>query len=293
MKRSPLALAGLGVLLALGDLGCSGSTPKPPKQLTEARATYHRAAADPAVMLVPSDLVEARRALDAAEKSFKDSGDSGKTESLAYVAQRRAVAVQAKGGAMKALEQKKVALAELDRVKARRATAAREELEREKGQLAAAQEEAAQRQARAAAQEKVREELCRVEGVKAEESARGLILTLSADETFAPGKAALQPKAKERLDALANALKSDDRPLLVVGYTDSRGSALTNDRISSARAGAVRDYLTEHGVDPARVRAEGLGGAAPVASNATAKGRAENRRVEIVVEKAPGAPTTP
>jgi OOP family OmpA-OmpF porin len=67
----------------------------------------------------------------------------------------------------------------------------------------------------------------------------------------------------------------------VAGHTDSTGSAATNVRLSEARAAAVRAYLARRGVAPDRMVARGYGSSRPVAPNATAAGRARNRRVEL------------
>jgi hypothetical protein len=67
------------------------------------------------------------------------------------------------------------------------------------------------------------------------------------------------------------------------GYTDSTGTTAGNADLSTARANAVKRYLTAHGVDGARIEAQGRAAEQPVAPNDTAQGRAENRRVELVV----------
>ena len=70
----------------------------------------------------------------------------------------------------------------------------------------------------------------------------------------------------------------------VEGFTDSRGADDMNLKLSQDRANAVKDYLVSQGVKPEKVRAMGRGEANPVASNDTPEGRANNRRVEIVVQ---------
>lgn len=288
MRRA--ALTAFGLLIAAG---CGARAAQPPQQLADARRAYQVAAEDPAAMLIADDLAEARRSLDAAERSFQEHGAASPTESLAYVAQRRAVAVRAKADAMRALEDKRMALAELDRLGARHEALSREQLERERGQLVAMQQEAAERRARAAAEEKVHKELSGIAGVKSEDSARGVTVTLSGADLFHVGKADILPKGKEQLDQIAKALEADQRRLLVEGYTDSTGSARLNERLSAERADAVRKYLVDHGIDAGRIRAEGLGQRHPIADNATAQGRAANRRVEIIVEHAAGTEQAP
>src|SRR5690606_28377691 len=67
----------------------------------------------------------------------------------------------------------------------------------------------------------------------------------------------------------------------IQGHTDGMGSDSYNDRLSSARAEAVRDYLIEHGIAASRMEARGYGKRVPVATNETVEGRQQNRRVEL------------
>jgi outer membrane protein OmpA-like peptidoglycan-associated protein len=88
------------------------------------------------------------------------------------------------------------------------------------------------------------------------------------------------------LRELAVALRDQDgRTILIQGYTDSRGTPAVNDALSLQRAEAVRDFLTTQGVVAETMRAEGMGARRPVASNGTADGRAQNRRIEIVIAR--------
>ncbi|HLM45177.1 MAG TPA: OmpA family protein, partial [Myxococcaceae bacterium] len=91
-----------------------------------------------------------------------------------------------------------------------------------------------------------------------------------------------------RLDEVAEALKKTQSPLVIEGHTDSQGPEEVNEELSQLRAESVRDYLAEKGVDSARVRTTGLGESRPVASNKNPEGRANNRRVEIVIERGIG-----
>ncbi|MCX8072889.1 MAG: OmpA family protein [Candidatus Binatia bacterium] len=98
-------------------------------------------------------------------------------------------------------------------------------------------------------------------------------------------KATIRPDAARILDEAVATLKAEpDVDVLIVGHTDSVGSEAYNLRLSQRRAQAVRDYLVKHGIAPARLRVKGMGEAQPVASNETAEGRAQNRRVELLVE---------
>jgi len=100
---------------------------------------------------------------------------------------------------------------------------------------------------------------------------------------FSSGSANLTQNSFKILDKVLESLKEwPEVRVEIRGYTDSRGSEITNLNISQKRAEAVRVYLISNGIDPQRVRAVGLGEADPVAPNTTAAGRAENRRVEMV-----------
>lgn len=97
-------------------------------------------------------------------------------------------------------------------------------------------------------------------------------------------KATLKPEAKAILDEAAALLNKHERVVVeVAGHTDSMGSETYNQGLSERRANAVRDYLTGKGVQAQRLSARGYGESMPVASNDTKAGRAENRRVELIV----------
>jgi outer membrane protein OmpA-like peptidoglycan-associated protein/opacity protein-like surface antigen len=100
--------------------------------------------------------------------------------------------------------------------------------------------------------------------------------------TFEPGRSKLRPDSYTILDLVATSLSNNpDISVEIAGYTDNTGSQATNVRLSQARADAVRAYLASKGVSPARMVAKGYGPDSPIATNATADGRAQNRRVEL------------
>jgi outer membrane protein OmpA-like peptidoglycan-associated protein len=144
---------------------------------------------------------------------------------------------------------------------------------------------AEQRLAGLKAEVEAREKLEEVATVTQDE--RGLVLTLTGSVLFAFDRADLLPEAARRLDAVAEALVAQPagQEIIVEGHTDSRGTEPYNEALSLARAESVRTYLERRGVQSSRVRAEGFGEASPVATNATAEGRANNRRVEIVLPR--------
>jgi OmpA-OmpF porin, OOP family len=104
------------------------------------------------------------------------------------------------------------------------------------------------------------------------------------DCNFETGKATLEESSYAVLDQLvAYLVRKDDERIEVGGHTDNVGSAASNIKLSADRANTVRAYLLTKGIDPSRVIAKGYGMSKPVASNATADGRAQNRRTEVTI----------
>lgn len=129
-----------------------------------------------------------------------------------------------------------------------------------------------------------RAELARLATVKEEE--RGLVVTLSGGVLFRSAESTLLPSARVKLDQVAKALLNvRERNIIVEGHTDSQGSAAYNQGLSQRRADMVRDYLIEKNYPADRIQAHGMGKGSPIANNASAEGRANNRRVEIVIQR--------
>ncbi|MDO5090127.1 MAG: OmpA family protein [Cardiobacteriaceae bacterium] len=113
------------------------------------------------------------------------------------------------------------------------------------------------------------------------------VITLSADTYFDFDKAVLKPEGKQAIQQLAQDLNSrgaNVQKITVVGNTDSKGSDAYNQKLSERRAAAVGNYMIENGVPASLIEAYGNGERNPVADNATAEGRAQNRRVDIAVD---------
>jgi outer membrane protein OmpA-like peptidoglycan-associated protein len=143
--------------------------------------------------------------------------------------------------------------------------------------------------------ERLKEQLNQVLATK--ETARGLIVNMS-DVLFDFNKYTLKPEAREKLAKVSGILLAyPGLKLQVEGYTDNIGSDEYNQKLSEQRAGGVRDYLVSQSVKDNNVTAAGYGKSDPVADNSSSSGRAENRRVQLVVsgdaigvhESAPGA----
>ncbi|MBQ9579236.1 MAG: OmpA family protein [Ottowia sp.] len=109
-----------------------------------------------------------------------------------------------------------------------------------------------------------------------------LQLNIPNDISFATNSSAIQPRLRPILDQFAQGMNQQPGlEIFIVGHADSTGSDRVNDPLSLNRANSVRDYLAQRGVPYNVIRTEGRGSRQPIASNATAAGRAQNRRVEI------------
>jgi outer membrane protein OmpA-like peptidoglycan-associated protein len=115
------------------------------------------------------------------------------------------------------------------------------------------------------------------------DTARGLIVNLS-DVLFDTGKSTLRPGAREKLAKISGIILAyPDLRLAIEGNTDSVGSDAMNQQLSEQRADSVRDYLAKETIPASSMTSQGFGKTQPVASNDTAEGRQQNRRVELVV----------
>lgn len=111
-----------------------------------------------------------------------------------------------------------------------------------------------------------------------------LKLNIPSDISFDTNRYDIKPEFAPLLDRFARSLQENpNTEVLIVGHTDSTGNDAINNPLSRNRAEATRQYLISRGVAPHRIQIEGRGSYEPVASNATAEGRARNRRVEIFV----------
>src|SRR5580698_7388525 len=136
----------------------------------------------------------------------------------------------------------------------------------------------------AQARERLRQQLNQV--LQTTETARGLIVNMS-DVLFDFNKFSLKPEAREKLAKVSGILLAyPNLKMQAEGYTDNIGTDEYNQKLSEQRADSVREYLVSQSVSDANVTAQGLGKNAPIADNSTSQGRAQNRRVELVVSGA-------
>ena len=130
---------------------------------------------------------------------------------------------------------------------------------------------------------KLREQLVGT-GVQVKELDGRIYLIMPGNITFNTNEAVIKQGFTPVLDSVALVIKEYNKTMVqVYGYTDNTGTAATNNALSLRRANAVSNYLRLRGVDGNRLITDGVGSSTPIASNATAAGREQNRRVEIVL----------
>jgi outer membrane protein OmpA-like peptidoglycan-associated protein len=279
----------LGVVVAVALSGCV-STPKAVPTIEEARADIRRAETRPlAGEAAAREIEAAHAALREAESLAEKRASAQRVANAAYLAKRHAqIAEQqiAEAQAKKDLE-----TAELERQQALLQARQREAQEnareaelrtRQAEQLA--QEAARKEQQVAAANQEIADLQKQLADLNAKQTERGLVLTLG-DVLFDTGKATLKPGAIPSIDRLAAFLRqSEDRVVQIEGHTDNVGSDEFNQSLSQQRADAVREALVGRGIEAGRINATGKGEGFPVASNDSAGGRQQNRRVEIILD---------
>jgi outer membrane protein OmpA-like peptidoglycan-associated protein len=281
-------------------MGCAATGPTP--ELIDARRAYDEARQSDAAAYSPDKLLSAKQALERAEAAHAEDAGSFEERSLAYVAQRRAQYAATYGSyekdrralteaeqAYKAKQDSLRRSAEQQATDAQRSLAAtwdnlssaRKEIASQQTQLQKSEAELEKAKQTAAA---AMASLSKIAQVKEEQ--RGVVITLDGQVLFVTGKAELLPIARDRLNQVAQSLKEldDDKLVSIDGFTDSRGADDMNMKLSQDRANAVKDYLVSQGVKADKIRATGRGEASPIASNETPEGRANNRRVEIVIQ---------
>ena len=121
-------------------------------------------------------------------------------------------------------------------------------------------------------------------GVGVARQGDNLVLRMPADVSFATNQASIDPRFYATLDDVAAVLNRYDQSVVdIIGHADSDGAEDYNLDLSRRRASSVAQYLVSRNVLPDRLYVDGRGESAPIASNATAEGKAMNRRVEILI----------
>jgi outer membrane protein OmpA-like peptidoglycan-associated protein len=290
-----------------------------PNELVNARSAYQLASEGPAAQLAPAELHKAHEALVLAEQSFLKEPDSHKTKDLAYVAQRKSEQAGALGAMAADKASKDKANADFQTKQTeivkqgkqdlsdseKRTADARAELDKQAAVKASKDKSDADFQAQQAeivrqgkqdlsdSEKRTAEALAALATLAAvKEEERGLVVTLSGSVLFRSAESTLLPSAQVKLGQVADALLAiRARNLIVEGHTDSQGSESYNQSLSQRRADAVRDYLVQKGYPADRIQARGKGKGSPIADNASPEGRANNRRVEIIIERESRIPT--
>jgi outer membrane protein OmpA-like peptidoglycan-associated protein len=271
-------IRGAGLLLALAvSFGCVSS---PPPVTATVRSEYEAAAQDPRVTQHASiQLSDAQQSLARLESTPRS--ERREIEHLAYVTRQR-IAIAKTAGELGAFE------AEIGRLGEQRDALRLEArtLEADTARAESAENLADAKTARsvaASALDRARELEGRIAELKAEQTERGLVMTMRG-VLFDSGSANILPGAERALGEIAALLNEyPDRRVDVEGHTDSVGSDAYNQGLSERRAGSVASLLRLNGVASGRVESRGLGESMPVASNGDDAGRQANRRVEIVL----------
>ncbi len=278
---------GLVLAAVLTTVGCSAAIP--PAELVTARNNYARASSGPTAQLAPGDLDTAKKTLDQAEATFKENGDTPETKDQAYAAARNIEIAESRARTNQANALKDQTNASTAANEKNQAQVTSAELAKTKGQLDKSnaalatekerREEADRRAAQAAA------DLAKFASVK-QDPVRGMVITLSGGVLFETAKWQLLGTAQTKLNDVADALTKQDKDstMVVEGHTDSQGAAAMNQELSQKRADSVRTYLVSRGIAGDRITAVGLGPSRSIADNNSPEGRANNRRVEIVVK---------
>jgi outer membrane protein OmpA-like peptidoglycan-associated protein len=287
------------IAATLPALAACASAPAP-RELLDARHAYAVAANGKAADHNPTDLEAARQALLEAEQAFEAAPGADRTRDLAYLAAVKALTAELRGRTT-ASERARVAANEQFRfVAARKIDAKNAALASEVARtqsfgvalVAEQQRRSDAEKSREDTEKRLHEAMDRLASLAAvKEEQRGTIITISGSVLFATDKSDLLPTAADRLDDVADALTAQpERTVTIHGFTDSRGDPDYNRALSQRRAKAVYNYLVSRGVDSDQLSYVGRGSNDPVADNATAEGRANNRRVEIVIARPPAEP---
>jgi len=261
----------VGLAALLVTLGCGTTPRKETGEYARARKAYSQAQSHPKTEVYAAvPMHEAGKALDRAEKEKKVE----ERRHFAYLAERYSqLAV--------AVAERRIAEEEIESLREQQRDLVLELRQREaekaekRASMARLEADQAKRELR-----ELRRDLAELEARRTD---RGIVLTLGS-VLFATDKADLMPGARRSIEKLADFLKKHPtRNIQIEGHTDSTGSEVYNLALSERRTDAVRMALISRGIDPDRITTRGYGEYYPVASNYTAAGRQQNRRVEVII----------
>jgi outer membrane protein OmpA-like peptidoglycan-associated protein len=231
-----------------------------------------------------AELIAKKRTLEA-ERASREAGLARSEAERARLEAGKAMSEAEKARMAAAADAERAAIAKREAEQARMAAAADAEraaiAKRQAEQAKSTAEEEAAKAARAKAEaDELMKELSEL---KAQQTERGIVLTIG-DVLFATGKADLSPDANKSVDKLAEFLKKyPNRDVLIEGHTDSVGKDDYNLVLSRKRADSVKYQLMEDGIEADRITTVGYGKNFPLASNDTKAGKAQNRRVEVII----------
>ena len=247
----------IGISFMLLSALMTACTPSANMSLERARADYQQAANDPALRTDASaDLFAAEKLLQKAETSWQEDQDSDETDHLSYLTSRKidlARATASQAASKRAFEELSAKKDEI-RLKAREAEIAR---------------------------------------LKAKKVPQGILVTLG-DVLFDTAHSDLKPGSLQNIYPLVAYLKEHaETTVKIEGHTDSQGSSDYNAELSQRRAEAVGNFLISNGIAAERIAAQGMGENYPVATNSSATGRQQNRRVEVTITDIPATTAEP
>ncbi len=271
LRKTLIAATVASVLLA----ACAAA-PLKPDGAAEARNKLTQLQSDPNLgSRAPLAIKEADVAVTAAEQP---QADKDLAAHRVYLADRKVETARALAETRFAEDQRGSLSAQRERA---RLDARTNEADVAKSQVATARMDAANSEQEAAELQR------QIEALQAKTTDRGLVLTLG-DVLFETGRADLKAGAAGNLSKLVAFLtKYPERAVAIEGYTDSVGSDDYNQALSQRRADSVRSYLVRAGIESGRISASGMGKNDPVASNDSASGRQQNRRVAVIINNPP------
>jgi OOP family OmpA-OmpF porin len=288
-------------ILAAGlTLTAACAATRPSGELAEARTIYEGLMSAGADRQVEADLLRANSAISEGDAAFTAGKAQEDVDALGHIALRLAQTAEANNARLLADRaadslrtlrlQRLLLLSEAQRgdLEARRQLSEQEmQALRERNLLAEQRADSLRREAEEA-NRRLNEAVGQLRSLVAEitnlqQTQRGLVISLSGI-LFDVGRSALKAASQASIERIAAVLTQYPQHQIVVeGHTDATGSDELNLQLSRDRASAVRSALVAGGVDASKISAEGYGESRPVASNDSAEGRQQNRRVEIVI----------